>query len=950
MPVCLKPSCLLADKINMKHFRSLFSIVILMGVLSLQASPVSAQYYFGKNKVQYTDFNWQVMTTEHFYIYFYSDESELAEIAARCAEESYRQLASKFNHEIYAQIPLIIYSNANHFVQTNVTWTMLPENVGGFTEFLKGRVVVPFNGSYSDFDRVIRHELVHVFMISKINRVGSEYSGPPPAFPPLWFSEGLAEYWSRQWDSEADLIVRDMVINGTLPSIADLWMVEGTYYMYKAGQSLCKFINDYYGDDKLTRLFDNWKMGGSFESIVAYTLGDDIGTISEKWIYYLKKQYFPQLAQCGLPEREATPLTQKQFAVRPVPVSITNAEGKPEQWVIYKANRAGYSAIYMMPADGDTKRTVLLLKGELSSKYESLHLLTSGIDQYDDRFLVFSSKNKERDVLYVYDIKCKEIVHKYQFADLVAISSPRFSPEGTHIVFTGYNLSGYGDIYMLCTATGQITQLTSDIYDDLDPSFSSNGASVIFASDRGEDGYEGYLSLYRLHLEDQKLERLTFGRYHDRSPSESPDGARILFSSDRGEVSAFNIFSLDQSGHLAQLTHYITGAFDPRFGAKPSEIYFSAYDNRSFHILKSVVSDTVPAFTQSETDGLGRWQPRRIDAKARATAVKYRTRYSLDIAQSTVAYEGVYGTLGGIQMMVSDILGDNVFFMVLSNTAGDKDDFLSSFNVAVTYLRRTHRLNWGVGAFHFYDEFYNNHEGYYYERLAGGVLYGSYPISKFDRIESSLFLRYSDKDIRSVYNRRQAVLATPLLSYVSDNSLWDATGPLEGRRFNLTVGMTYDFKSECSFNRLISVDFRHYLRLRLLSCVASRFFAFSSAGIEPQRQYLGGSWSFRGFDRRHFYNRNILFNSEELRFPLIDNFLVAFPVGSFQLRGIRGALFHDMGSAWDDNWDKWQGAFGTSVRIALGYLAVLRLDISRTHDFERISKDTKVDFFFGWNF
>ena len=32
-----------------------------------------AQFYFGKNKVQYTRFDWQVMTTDHFRLYFYTD-------------------------------------------------------------------------------------------------------------------------------------------------------------------------------------------------------------------------------------------------------------------------------------------------------------------------------------------------------------------------------------------------------------------------------------------------------------------------------------------------------------------------------------------------------------------------------------------------------------------------------------------------------------------------------------------------------------------------------------------------------------------------------------------------------------------------------------------------------------------------------------------------------------
>jgi len=127
-------------------------------------------------------------------------------------------------------------------------------------------------------------------------------------------------------------------------------------------------------------------------------------------------------------------------------------------------------------------------------------------------------------------------------------------------------------------------------------------------------------------------------------------------------------------------------------------------------------------------------------------------------------------------------------------------------------------------------------------------------------------------------------------------------------------------------------------------------FGFTSSGVDPQRMYLGGSWSFRGFDRRTFYNRNVLFTSTELRFPLIDALLIGFPIGGIDFRGIRGALFCDVGSAWDDEFDQFLGSFGGGFRVSLGYLVLLRFDLARTTDFETVSPSFDFDFFFGWNF
>ncbi|MGH8014984.1 MAG: BamA/TamA family outer membrane protein, partial [Candidatus Zixiibacteriota bacterium] len=145
-------------------------------------------------------------------------------------------------------------------------------------------------------------------------------------------------------------------------------------------------------------------------------------------------------------------------------------------------------------------------------------------------------------------------------------------------------------------------------------------------------------------------------------------------------------------------------------------------------------------------------------------------------------------------------------------------------------------------------------------------------------------------------------------------------------------------------------DIRHYFRLGKYSALANRTFGYTSSGLEPQRIYFGGSWSFRGYDRREFYTRNVIFSSTELRFPLIDNLLIGFPIGNLGFNGIRGAIFFDVGSAWENEYDGLIGSFGTGFRVALGYLIVLRFDFSRTTDFESISPNTDFDFFFGWNF
>ena len=96
--------------------------------------------------------------------------------------------------------------------------------------------------------------------------------------------------------------------------------------------------------------------------------------------------------------------------------------------------------------------------------------------------------------------------------------------------------------------------------------------------------------------------------------------------------------------------------------------------------------------------------------------------------------------------------------------------------------------------------------------------------------------------------------------------------------------------------------------------------------------------------------RHLLLINNELRFPLLDRLLMASPIGDFDFRGIRGALFFDMGNAWEEDLDGLKGSIGVGFRVGLGYYTALRFDWSKTTDFHSLDRGVRFNFFFGWDF
>ena len=74
----------------MKFAKGVAAATMLLTV----AAPAVAQNYFGQNQVQYDRFDWKVLETEHFLIYYYPEErpATLAE-ALRVAQPGGDRLA-----------------------------------------------------------------------------------------------------------------------------------------------------------------------------------------------------------------------------------------------------------------------------------------------------------------------------------------------------------------------------------------------------------------------------------------------------------------------------------------------------------------------------------------------------------------------------------------------------------------------------------------------------------------------------------------------------------------------------------------------------------------------------------------------------------------------------------------------------------------------------------------
>lgn len=975
----------------------------LVLVLSfLVAAPATAQYgwRFGRNKIQYENFDWRVLKTEHFDVYFYPEMQTLAEHGAAFAEEAYAELENRFNFSLTRRVPLVFYSSHLHFKQTNITDGFIPDGVGGFFEFLKGRVVIPANGNLHRFRRVVRHELVHVFTLNKVSRVLRDYRIPPDRFLPLWFTEGIAEYWSGPQDYQHEMIMRDAIYANYLVPLENIYRVSGTYVMYKEGEAICRFIAETYGEEKLLRLMENAWIDRDFREVMAVTLREDFQVINDRWIAWLRETYYPKLEEAQIPTLIADGLSVRGFNSKPA--YYRKSDGRRQ--VYFTGNHDGYSNVFYLDIDSlykPTSKPKILVRGERSDQFESFHLLDSRLSVSRDGRLAFVTKSGESDVIHTYDLEADQLGPAFGFKDKVAIYSPTWSPNGDKLAFVSIDLSGFIDLYVYDLAADHLQRLTNDSFDERDPAWSPDGRYIAFSSDRTSEGIYDAYNLFTYDLSQGTIDYLTFGDQHDFSPTWSPSGRYLVYTSARrdaeGRYGGQDIYVIDalldapvvagdsvgtyrqemstlRTRWQRRLTELTTAAFDPLW-TDEDRIIFSSFENYRFTIRSiSQVDSLVRAARDTEPVDLAMtgntsWSFDRIEASTSLDRLEYKRRYGLDIAQGQISNNAVWGTSGGAVVAFSDLMGNDRLFVTMYNTSQYGGDFLRSLNVNLSRIHLHRRANIGYGLYRYGGLRYDltdpdapSEFPRFWETVYGGFGAVSYPISMFRRVEVSTSLAWDDKQIPERRIDRQALLLSNAVSLVHDNALFSYNGPVDGWRGKLTAAYTTDVLYSNVNYVTLEADLRHYLRLSRHVTFASRVLARANHGREARLWFMGGSWDLRGYPLFDVRGKKAWFTSHELRVPLIEHPSVYVPpLAVLGIVNLRGALFFDAAHTWNEKYKdrigqifagETLGSTGFGFRLNLFGGFVLRYDLGYRFRDGFQHRDSKLfrQFFFGFDF
>jgi len=946
---------------------SVKKIFFLLGALILFTNQMTAQY-FGRNKTNYEVFEYEVYQTPNFEIYHYLDNQEALNRYSNWAEQWYNMHMQVLGDTIYSKNPIILYSDHADFQQTNAINGRIGVGTGGVTEAFKNRVILPFAMSNQQSFHVLGHELVHAFQYNMILQSDST-SLRSLSNLPLWMVEGLAEYMSiGSVDAHTAMWMRDAVLNDNIPTLKDLQNPK--YFPYRYGQAFWSFITGLRGDEIIAPFFKFTAMYG-FEVASQQILGMSAENLSELWVNSLKRQYDPFLRdkEENFIGRELVG-EEQGGRINIAPVISPNG-----RYVIFLSEKDLFSIDLYLADIRDGKIIRKVASSTKNSHIDDFNYIESaGTWSPDSRQFAFVGFSKGRNILIVKDVESGKTVMESPLKGVPAFSNPNWSPDGRSIAVAGL-VEGQVDLYSFDVRTKEVEQLTDNHYSELLPHWMPDGERIVFSTDQlsFESGRKNGKWSFNLAILDTRTEEteqlMIFPGADNLNPVVDPDG-NILFLSNRDGYR--NIYEYEPAtGKVYQLTNYLTGVsgithYAPAMSMaiKRERLIYTYFSQNTYEVYLArpddyLMEEVDPMDVDFSAAHLPRPNPKATDlvdtqldrlddfpplAPANFAEVPYEANFKLDFVTgstgvgigSSNAFGTTTGVAGGVDMIFSDVVGNNSLYTSLAMNGEIYD-----FGGMVAYFNRKHRVKWGAGISHIpFRSAGGGFVGFDSLSFEGGTipveqyafdiqrifedkasLFASFPFNRNLRLEAQAsYARYSSRVDRFnqfydpfgqlVLQEREKLDSPPGFNlfnvggaFVGDNSYFGLTAPLQGSRFRVGVDQ---FFGEFNYTAP-TIDYRKYTFLRPVS-LAFRAYHYGRYGGNSDNLfplYLGSPWYVRGYNSAEA-ERMLVENGQSLdnlfgSKIVVGNFEVRIPfTGPERLAMIKsGFLFSDLNFFFD---------------------------------------------------
>lgn len=519
---------------------------------------------FGKNRIQHSQFEWKFISSANFDVYYYGEHEGLAKYAAEYAENEFSQITELVGFSPYAKTKIMVYANMSDLRQHNIGVKLQSFANSGQTRFVRSEIEVAFPGSHHAFKRELARSIADV-LVFEMMYGGSLKDILQSSYLlnlPEWFMPGISKYAAEGWSVEMDDYMREYLSQPKPRKIETLTDREAALI----GQSVWNFVAEQYGRQSIANILSLTRLVRNEESAIQNTLGVPFAKFIEAWRNYYQKNSIPVAGQMfDLPD-------SSQLIRLADDEHLASMSLRPDGRLLATSVVQKWGRFRISLTDLQTKTSyVLFERGSRSASTLEVDKKQPLIRWRDANTLVAVLHLDGKQWLYQFDTRkpsfFQRLFAKGQRTKLDQIDQVQdfsFSPDG-ELMLMSATRQGKNDLYVLNLRSNQLTQLTNDIFDDLEPHFVRGTKDIVFSSNRTtdtlavaakatfKDTNENF-NLFRLNPQQKTLQRLT-NVYNTCVRPVSISEDELLFVSDQRGIFHLYRYVLKE-GFYHQVTRY----------------------------------------------------------------------------------------------------------------------------------------------------------------------------------------------------------------------------------------------------------------------------------------------------------------------------------------------------------------------------------------------------------
>lgn len=444
----------------------------------------SAQFYngmhmnFGKNRIQYQDFNWMYYRSDRCDVYFYPKGKKIAQYVLKYGSKEIEEMEQKIGNALENKIQFIIYTNYKDFKESNIG--LMGENLyntGGVNYISGNKVFLYFDKGYSDLDKMMQGGIASVIINEMLygGSVFSQVKNQTMLSVPVWFSEGLLSFYTDYWNFNLDDEYRKLILNN---KAADITKLKGQDAVV-AGHAFWKFVADKYSDRTVAGVVNMTRNIRNYDKAILYTLGTTFYILYKASLEHYKQKYVIDLER-DLPENQKAIKTKKQTDYTQFAVANTHRH------IAYVTNREGQERVWLKLENKKRARKIYKFHHRIEENPDFSYPLLAWYPRGEMLGMIY--REKEQMYYVTYDVGTKERL-KRPITNIDKVTSFAYSNDGRYFTFSGIK-NGQSDIYVYLLASNSYIQITDDLYDDYAPAFYEGSSKIIFSSNRHRDSVE----------------------------------------------------------------------------------------------------------------------------------------------------------------------------------------------------------------------------------------------------------------------------------------------------------------------------------------------------------------------------------------------------------------------------------------------------------------------------